>query len=71
MPERSMLNLVTSMNEKLYHEYGDRMISGFEHFAADDVRLIVVFEGKKPEALTLRTPLLCRRRFQAKDHQIS
>jgi len=51
MPERSMLNLVTSMNEKLYHEYGDRMISGFEHFAADDVRLIVVFEGKKPEAL--------------------
>lgn len=46
-----MLNLVTSMNAKLFHEYGHRMISSFENFAADDVYLIVVFEGKKPSEL--------------------
>jgi hypothetical protein len=49
-----MLNLVTSINEKLYHEYGDRMISGFENYAASDVRLIVVFEGKIPEGLKIQ-----------------
>lgn len=43
-----MINLITSVNPALYEQYGRQMVAGFETFSADDVRLIVVFEGAMP-----------------------
>lgn len=42
-----MTTLITSLNIKLYEEYGQRMIEGFARLSRD-VKLIVVFEGAIP-----------------------
>lgn len=44
-----MLTLVTSMNAKLYAEYGARFLEGWERYAGDGVRLVVCFEGEEPD----------------------
>jgi len=42
------MNFITSMNEKLYHQYGRNMISDFDNKSESDVTLFVIFEGPIP-----------------------
>lgn len=43
-----MIDLVTTMNLRLYEQYGSRMIRSVDQFADRSIRLIVVFEGELP-----------------------
>ena len=43
-----MIDLITTMNLRLYQQYGSRMIRSIDKFADSSVRLIVVFEGELP-----------------------
>jgi len=43
-----MIDLVTTMNLRLYEQYGSRMIRSVDQFAGRSIRLIVVFEGELP-----------------------
>lgn len=45
-----MVTLVTSLNKRLYEQYGRAMIGSFEA-CSSDVKLIVVFEGEQPADL--------------------
>jgi hypothetical protein len=47
--------LVTSFNEILYREYGERMVREFSEHSDGSVKLIVVFEGDNYPALLLKT----------------
>ena len=42
-----MVTLVTSLNRRLYEQYGRAMIQTFEA-CSSDVKLMVVFEGEQP-----------------------
>lgn len=44
-----MIFFVTSVNNKLYEEYGRRAFQEFDQYAGDDIQLIVKFEGNKPD----------------------
>lgn len=46
-----MLEIVTSLNQTLFDQYGRRAISEIEMYAGEEVRLNVVFEGKIPSGL--------------------
>lgn len=39
------MQLITSMNEMLYHEYGKNMIKDFRKYSYGEIKLIVVVEG--------------------------
>lgn len=45
------LNVVTSLNQKLYEAYGRRFVDEFVAHASEDVCLWIVFEGKVPSDL--------------------
>jgi hypothetical protein len=49
-----MLTLVTSLNAQLYEQYGKRFFYSFRTMA-QDVRLVVVFEGPIPADIAQRT----------------
>lgn len=40
---------ITSMNEKLYHQYGKNMVNDFYNHAGINVKLFVIFEGPIPK----------------------
>lgn len=46
-----MINFVTSMNKKLYFDYGKRALDEFELNSGPGTRLLVMYEGHLPEDL--------------------
>ena len=46
--------LVTSFNEILYREYGERMVREFSEHSDGSVRLVVVFEGDNLPSIALK-----------------
>lgn len=53
------LAFVSTMNEKLYDEYGKRFINEFIENAHEDIKLFIIFEGKCPnEILNLKHNLI-------------
>lgn len=44
--------LITTMNKKIYENYGQRFLDEFEEFAGKDISLINVFEGDLPANIT-------------------
>jgi hypothetical protein len=44
-----MIKFVTTINQKLYTEYGRRALSEFDQFCGERVEMSLVFEGKVPE----------------------
>ncbi len=42
---------VSTMNKKLYDQYGKRFIEEFINFASDDLKLFIVFEGECPKEI--------------------
>lgn len=42
---------VSTMNLKLYNDYGKRFIKEFAEYASDEIRLFIIFEGEYPEEL--------------------
>ena len=45
------IGFVSTMNKKLYEQYGKRFIFEFANFASEDLRLFVVFEGEYPKEI--------------------
>jgi len=60
--------LVTSFNETLYREYGERMVREFSEHSDGSVRLIVVFEGDNLPSIALENIEIIR--FNSKDHSL-
>ena len=55
------LAFVSSMNIKLYEEYGKRFIYEFIDKASEDISLIIMFEGISPnEILNLKKNLVVK-----------
>ena len=42
---------VSTVNLKLYNEYGKRFISEFAEYASSEVKLFIIFEGEAPEEI--------------------
>ena len=63
-----MVTLVTSINQKLYDEYGEAMIDGFKRFSRD-VALIVVFEGEIPNEFVVPGELIRFVQLNSPDYQ--
>lgn len=43
------ISFVSSMNKRLYEQYGKRFMQEFSEFASADLKLFVIFEGDYPE----------------------
>ena len=46
------LSFVSTMNKKLYDEYGKRFIYEFIDKASDEINLIIIFEGSSPNEIS-------------------
>ena len=42
---------VTTINQKLFDQYGKRFIYEFAEYASEEIKLFIVFEGNYPEEL--------------------
>jgi hypothetical protein len=64
-----MIDLITSMNQPLFEQYGRQMVAGFEQFAGPDLRLIIVFEGRIQTQIKLQGNRTLFVPFDSPDHR--
>lgn len=63
-----MINLITSLNSELYKKYGKNFFESYERFSANDIQLIVVFEGEIPQQLVKKYKKINFIRFNNEKH---
>jgi hypothetical protein len=63
-----MTTLITSLNQKLFDQYGRNMIEGFINFS-HDVKMIIVFEGDIPLRNIPKNDLISLIKLESSDHE--
>ena len=65
-----MIDLVTSMNKKLYDTYGKHNLKTFNQNLSDELRLNIFFEGEIPEDFDFNSNKIIFHKFSSKEWDI-